>query len=156
MNAGLSVERWVQVRQEKIAHRNFSTAWHNIAFNAKTQRWTLGLLRSHWKTSNLVNRVKEISVGLSVQSVQRQAQAFNAGQVALNAGTIEQDKEIKKISVEVRVQSVQRKACSVERLITRQNLAKSENPEKFSESSVYERWKQRSTLNCYNNGKKFE
>ena len=70
--------------------------------NAGYQRSTLDI--------NRVNKVNEISVGLSVQSVQRQGPAFNAKQVALNAGTIDQVKEIKKISVEVSVRSVQRQA----------------------------------------------
>ena len=119
--------------------------------NAGYQRSTLDI--------NRVNEVNGISVGLSVHSVQRQAQAFNAKQVALNAGTIDQVKEIKKISVEVSVRSVQRQAqafnarqVALNAGSQSRNLAKSESPEKFPESSVDERGKQRSTLNYYNNG----
>ena len=47
--------------------------------------------------------VNEISVGLSVCSVQRQAQAFNARSVALNAGSEPGQNQVNEFSVQVSV-----------------------------------------------------
>ena len=51
----------------------------------------------------MVKEVNEISVGISVHSVQRQAQAFNAKTVVLNAGSELSQHEVKDFSVQISV-----------------------------------------------------
>ncbi len=66
-------------------------------------------------------KVNEISVELSVGSIQRQSQAFNARTVALNAGSA-QVKEVKEFSVQISVGEAFNAGSQVKKWLSTENV----------------------------------